>query len=87
MRERLVERVEVVPNRLDLAAVDDLVAEPEEDVLDLSPDLRERMQAPAAKRRARQGDVERLVLSRQPFALELPLPRRRRPPRAARGPR
>ena len=53
MRERLVERVEVVPDGLDLTAVDDLVAEPEEDVLDLTPDLRERMEPAAAERRSR----------------------------------
>jgi hypothetical protein len=39
MCEGLVERVEVVPDRLDLAAVDDLVAESEKDVLDLADDL------------------------------------------------
>jgi len=33
---REAEGVEVVPGRLDLAAVDDLVAEPEEDVLDVA---------------------------------------------------
>ena len=36
VRQRLVERVEVVPDRLHLAAVDDLVAEAEEDVLGLA---------------------------------------------------
>ena len=51
---REVERVEVVARRLDLAAVDDPVAEPEEDVLDLAPDLRDQVQAAAgvAARRA-----------------------------------
>ena len=45
MAGREVERVEVVARRLDLAAVDDPVAEPEEDVLDLTPDLRDQVQA------------------------------------------
>ena len=44
-RER--QRVEVVAGRLDLATVDDRVAEPEEDVLDLAPDLRDRVQVTA----------------------------------------
>ncbi len=38
---REVEGVEVVARRLDLATVHDLVAEAEEDVLDLAPDLRD----------------------------------------------
>src|SRR5580765_1299262 len=74
MRQRLVERVEVVPDRLDLGAVDDLVAQPEEDVLDLADDLRQRMEAPAAEPRARQRDVERLVEARELGAPELVLP-------------
>jgi len=37
MRQRLVERVEVVPDSLDLAAVDDFVPEPQENVLYLAP--------------------------------------------------
>ena len=52
MARREVERVEVVARRLDLAAVDDLVAEPEEDVLHLAPDLRDQVQ-PAARVPAR----------------------------------
>ena len=58
MPRREVERVEVVPGRLDLATVDDRVAEPEEDVLDLAADLRDQVQMarapsprPAASRR------------------------------------
>ena len=47
MPGREVERVEVVVRRLDLAAVDDRVAEPEEDVLDLAPDLGDQVQVPA----------------------------------------
>ena len=61
MGERLVERVEVVPDRLDLATVDDLVAEPEEDVLDLAGDLRQRMQVAAPHGRSGESDVECLV--------------------------
>jgi hypothetical protein len=44
------EGVEVVPGRLDLAAVDDLVAEPEEDVLDVATNLRRRMERAAPPR-------------------------------------
>ena len=44
---REVERVEVVARRLDLAAVDDRVAEAEEDVLHLAPDLSDEMELPA----------------------------------------
>ncbi len=56
-----VERVEVVVGRLDLAAVDDLVAEAEEDVLHLAPDLGDQVQVPARARLARQRDVEHLL--------------------------
>src|ERR1043166_9485762 len=70
MRQRLVEGVEVVPDRLDLAAIDDLVTEPEEDVLHLAPDLRERMKTAAADPRPRQCDVERLVERGQLLALQ-----------------
>ena len=54
MAGREVERVEVVARRLDLAAVDDAVAEAEEDVLDLAADLRDQVQPAArvARRRA-----------------------------------
>ena len=48
MTRREVEPVEVVVRRLDLAAVDDPVAEPEEDVLDLAADLRDQVEAPRA---------------------------------------
>jgi hypothetical protein len=44
------ERVEVVAGRLDLAAVDDLVAEPEEDVLDVAARLRGRVKRAAPAR-------------------------------------
>ena len=53
MPRREVERVEVVAGRLDLAAVDDLVAEAEEDVLDLAPDLRRGMERAAPPQRGR----------------------------------
>ncbi len=52
MPEREVERVEVVARRLDLAAVDDRVAESEEDVLDLAPDLGDQVEVAAPHRRA-----------------------------------
>jgi len=74
MRQRLVERVEVVPDGLDLTAVDDLVAEPQEDVFDLPDDLRQRMQAATSQRRPGQRDVERLVELGQLGPLELGLP-------------
>ena len=54
---REVERVEVVVRRLDLAAVDDLVAEPEEDVLHLAPDLGDQVQVASLPSLARQRDV------------------------------
>jgi hypothetical protein len=53
VRQRLVERVEVVPNGLDLATVHDLVAEAEEDVLHLAADLRQRMEMAAPRSVAR----------------------------------
>ena len=56
-----VERVEVVAGRLDLAAVDDLVAQPEEDVLDLTTDLRDQVQVAARSRCARERDVRDLL--------------------------
>ena len=55
MRGRERELVEVVVDGLDLAIVDDLVAEPEEGVLDDPAGERRRVQRPetAAPRRAR----------------------------------
>ena len=47
MARREGQRIEVVTGGLDLATVDDRVPEPEEDVLDLAPDLRDRVQVPA----------------------------------------
>ena len=41
------ELVEVVVGRLDLGVVEDLVAEPEEDVLDLAADLGDQVQVAA----------------------------------------
>ena len=55
MPGREVERVEVVAGRLDLAAVDDPVAEPEEDVLDLAPDLGDQVQVAARGSRRREA--------------------------------
>ena len=45
---------------LDLAAVEDLVAEPEEDVLDLAADLRDQVQVAARELLAGQRDVDDL---------------------------
>src|SRR5262249_29919005 len=42
----------------DLAAVDDRVAEPEEDVLELAPNLRDQVQLSAADRSSRNRDVD-----------------------------
>src|SRR5215213_8207349 len=58
---RHVQLVEVVVRGLDLAAVDDHVAEPEEDVLDLPPDLRDQVQVAAPGARTRQRDVDALL--------------------------
>ena len=57
MPRREVQALEVVVRRLDLASVDDLVAEAEEHVLDLAADLRDQVQMPALSAAARQGDV------------------------------
>ena len=56
-----VERVEVVPRRLDLASVDDAVAEPEEDVLDLAADLGDQMQPSARVAADRERHVDPLL--------------------------
>ena len=61
MAGREVEAVEVVVRRLDLAAVHDLVAEAEEDVLHLAADLRDQVQVPAPRRLAGQSDVDPLL--------------------------
>ena len=55
-----VERVEQVPRVLDLVTVDDAIAEPDEDVLDLAADLRQEVKVTARRRLTWQGDVERL---------------------------
>ena len=60
MRLRLVERVEVVPDGLDLTAVVDRVAHAEEHVLDLAPELGDQVDAAAEDRLSGQGRVERL---------------------------
>ena len=75
MREWLAERVEVVPDGLDFAGIDDLVPQAEEDVLDLPPDLCQRMKAPPSQPCAGQSDVELLVELDQRAALELRLTR------------
>src|SRR5919202_1411390 len=75
--DRRVERVEVVVGVLDLAAVEDLVAEAEEEILDLAPHLREQVEAAAPRRLARKRDVDDILgeraLERRPLELELPL--------------
>ena len=77
MPGREVERVEVVVRRLDLAAVDDRVAEPEEDVLELAPDLRDEVEVAAPD--GVPGIVTSTLLLGQPAvelgALERLLPR------------
>ena len=60
MAGREVEPVEVVARGLDLTAVDDAVAEPEEDVLDLAADLRDQMQPPTRVPAGRERDVDAL---------------------------
>ena len=83
MPVREAESVEVVPGRLDLAAVDDLVAEAEEDVLDVAAHERRRMERAARPqlRRPEQLGGQRHVdaLGREPLlelgARELVLPR------------
>ena len=61
VRRRERELVEVVLDRLDLAVVAHLVAEPEERVLDGAPHLRDRMEVAERQLLARQRDVEHLV--------------------------
>ena len=61
MAGREVEAVEVVVRRLDLAAVDNPVAEPEEDVLHLPPDLRDQVQAPPRIPADRERHVDALL--------------------------
>ena len=83
MPRREPERVEVVAGRLDLAAVDDLVAEAEEDVLDVAAHLRRRVERAAPPRAQRpeqlggQRDVDPLgrELRVELGALELGLSR------------
>ena len=57
---REVERVEVVVRQLDLAAVNDPVAEPEEHVLDLAPDLGDQVQPAAGVATCRKRHVDAL---------------------------
>ena len=72
--QRLVERVEVVPDGLHLPAVDDLVAEAEEDVLGLADDLREGMEVPERRAVSGQRDVEALGRVEPACPLERRLP-------------
>src|SRR5262249_32056304 len=65
MTGREVEAVEVVVRQLNLASVDDGVAEPEEDVLHLPPDLRDQVEATAPVAPDRQSHVD--PLGRQPL--------------------
>ncbi len=59
MRRAVVERVEVVVHGLDLRPLHDGEAEPEEDVFELAPGLRQHVQAPdRLRRRARQRHVD-----------------------------
>ena len=87
MRRRHVQRVEEVVRRLDFAALDDLVAHAEEDVLDLAPHLRDHVQTAAPLSLARQRDVELLLSERavELGALEFGLPARDGRLRSARG--
>jgi hypothetical protein len=69
------ELVEVVLHGLDLAVVADLVAQPEERVLDEPADLSRRVQLSDGDLVARDGDVERVVgepaVELRPFELAL----------------
>ena len=62
------ELVEVVLDRLDLAVVAHLVAEPDEGVLDLATGLRDRVQVAERELVAGEGDVDD-VLGRAPLEL------------------
>ena len=53
--------VEVVLGRLDLAVVADLVAEPQEGVLDLAARLGDRVQMPEREALARERDVDNVL--------------------------
>ena len=59
-----VQLVEDVLDGLDLVAVDDLVAEADEDVLDLPADLRDRVEPAARDALAGKRDVDALLESR-----------------------
>src|SRR4051812_4730585 len=74
---RGVERVEAVVDALDLRAVEDLVAETEERVLDLAAHLREEVEMPARKLGPGQGYVDDVLgqCAIEVCALELRLAR------------
>ena len=61
MPGRKVEAVEVVADGLDLPTVDHLVAETEEDRLDLPTDLRDQVAVAPGDRLARERDVEDIL--------------------------
>ena len=85
VRLRLVERVEVVPDGLDLAAVVDHVAHAEEHVLDCAPQLRDQVQAAARDGLARAASGRRSDRRRGPRRARPP--GRPAPPRPPGGPR
>jgi hypothetical protein len=77
MRRVVVERVEVVVDRLDLGPLGDLVAKADEDVLDLAPRLRDQVQAPdGGQRIGGQRDINTVLLQSGVELAdgELPLP-------------
>ena len=73
---RDVERLEVVPVVLDLGTLGDPVAEPDEDVLELAPDLRDEVEVTVAATVPTDGEVDRSGRRRPPA---------RPPARLARG--
>jgi hypothetical protein len=58
MRRGVVQRVEVVVDKVDLRPVDHDVPEPDEDVEDVAPGLLDQVRVPAGVRGAGQGDVD-----------------------------
>ncbi len=71
MGRRDVERLEVVPVVLDLGALGDPVAEPDEDVLELAPHLRHEVQVPEAPSVAPEREVDERSGRRARLTLEL----------------
>src|SRR5215218_3827115 len=64
MARRHVERIEEMPRVLDLVTVDDVVAESEEDILDLAPDLRDEVVVATGRRLAGECDVDDVLRER-----------------------